>query len=51
MLQARERTLIPSSSIICTFEFAFESFKEFGGASHLMPWIIASKLPLVTISN
>jgi hypothetical protein len=33
MLQAREYTLIFSSFVVFTFGFAFESFKEFGGAS------------------
>jgi hypothetical protein len=37
MLQARERTLIPSS-IVCTFEFAFEFFKEFGGTLDAMDY-------------
>jgi hypothetical protein len=32
MLQVKEHTPTPFSSIISTFEFAFESFNEFGGA-------------------
>jgi hypothetical protein len=33
VLQDREYTLTPSSSIIFILGFTFESFKEFGGAS------------------
>jgi hypothetical protein len=32
VLQAKERTPTPSSSIVFTFKLAFESFEEFGGA-------------------
>ncbi len=40
MLQVRECTIIPSSSINFIFEFAFEFFKECGGASTITcAWI------------
>jgi hypothetical protein len=33
VLQAKERTPIPFSFVLFTFELAFESYEEFGGAS------------------
>jgi hypothetical protein len=33
VLQAKERTPTPSSSIVFIFRLAFESFEEFGDAS------------------
>jgi hypothetical protein len=35
MLWVKEHAPIPSSFNVFTFELALESFKEFGGASHI----------------
>jgi hypothetical protein len=47
MLQVREHTLTPSSSVLLSFRFAFEYFNEFGGAYVEEPFVIAQKNELI----